>query len=230
MFIVDAHLDLAYNALRGRDVLRPAAEQTADEEGIPTVGLPDLRAGGRRTDLRDHFCEPSLDGKPGTRRRTRPHDGGHAAARLVRAAGGDEGGFRFVTRPADVPAAPGGRRRPTPRCCCSKGPTRSARRPTCVRGSRRRAGRRSGVEADPLRRRHRRARAAHARGRGAGRARWTRRHDPRRLAPGRGILLATAGSQRRAGDGVALELPGASCRPTASCPTRWPAPRPSAAG
>ena len=26
--IVDAHLDLSYNALRGRDVRRPAAEQT----------------------------------------------------------------------------------------------------------------------------------------------------------------------------------------------------------
>src|SRR5260370_1328235 len=45
MLIVDAHLDLAYNAVRGRDVLRPAREQTADAEGIPSVGLPDLRAG-----------------------------------------------------------------------------------------------------------------------------------------------------------------------------------------
>ena len=45
MFIVDGHLDLSYNALRWRDVLLPAARQSADEEGIPTVGLPDLRAG-----------------------------------------------------------------------------------------------------------------------------------------------------------------------------------------
>jgi len=44
MLIVDAHLDLAYNALRGREVLRPAIEQTADSDGIPTVGLPDLHA------------------------------------------------------------------------------------------------------------------------------------------------------------------------------------------
>ena len=42
MNIVDAHLDLSYNALRGRDVLRAAREQPADDEGIPTVGLPDL--------------------------------------------------------------------------------------------------------------------------------------------------------------------------------------------
>lgn len=51
MLIVDAHLDLAYNGLRGRDIRRAAVEQTGgkdDGEGIPTVGLPDLRkaAGG----------------------------------------------------------------------------------------------------------------------------------------------------------------------------------------
>ena len=65
--IVDAHLDLAYNALRGRDVLLPAAEQTADEEGIPTVGLPDLRRGGVGLVCATIFCMPSLDGKPGYR-------------------------------------------------------------------------------------------------------------------------------------------------------------------
>src|SRR5258705_266679 len=46
MLITDAHLDLAYNALRGRDVTRPANQQTAtDTDGTPSVGLPDLRAG-----------------------------------------------------------------------------------------------------------------------------------------------------------------------------------------
>jgi membrane dipeptidase len=65
MFIVDAHLDLSYNALRGRDVLKPAREQTADEEGIPTVGLPDLRAGGVGLVCATVFTLPSLDGKPG---------------------------------------------------------------------------------------------------------------------------------------------------------------------
>ena len=65
--IVDAHLDLAYNALRGRDVLRPAVEQTPDEEGIPTVGLPDLQRGGVRLICATIFCMPSADGKPGYR-------------------------------------------------------------------------------------------------------------------------------------------------------------------
>lgn len=43
--IVDAHLDLASNAVEGRDVLAPALEQKPTSEGLPTVGLPDLKAG-----------------------------------------------------------------------------------------------------------------------------------------------------------------------------------------
>jgi len=65
LYIVDGHLDLSYNALRGRDVLAEAARQTADEDGIPSVGLPDLRAGGVKLILATIFCEPSIDGKPG---------------------------------------------------------------------------------------------------------------------------------------------------------------------
>src|SRR4051794_39282194 len=65
MEIVDAHLDLAYNALRGRDVLRPSREQTPDDEGIPTVGLPDLRAGNVGLICATIFCAPSIEGKPG---------------------------------------------------------------------------------------------------------------------------------------------------------------------
>jgi len=67
VFIVDAHLDLAYNALRGRDVLRPAAEQQGDQEGIPTVGLPDLRAGGVGLVCATIFRAPAIEGKPGYR-------------------------------------------------------------------------------------------------------------------------------------------------------------------
>src|SRR5687767_8455992 len=67
MLIVDAHLDLAYNALRGRDVLRTGAEQTPDDEGIPTVGLPDLRAGGVGLVCATIFCEPAIGEKPGYR-------------------------------------------------------------------------------------------------------------------------------------------------------------------
>src|SRR5215213_5055109 len=65
MLIADAHLDLAYNALRNRDVLRRAAEQQPDAEGIPTVGLPDLRAGSVGLVCATIFCLPSIDGKPG---------------------------------------------------------------------------------------------------------------------------------------------------------------------
>jgi membrane dipeptidase len=72
--IVDAHLDLSYNALRGRDVLRPAAEQAPDEEGIPTVGIPDLRAGGVGLVCATLFSMPSLDGKPGYRTAQEAHD------------------------------------------------------------------------------------------------------------------------------------------------------------
>ncbi|HEY7115096.1 MAG TPA: membrane dipeptidase, partial [Tepidisphaeraceae bacterium] len=60
MLIADAHLDLAYNALRGRDVTRPAGEQTAnDTDGTPSVGLPDLRAGGVELICGTIFCEPA---------------------------------------------------------------------------------------------------------------------------------------------------------------------------
>lgn len=59
MFIVDAHLDLAYNAMRGRDVLRPAAHQTPDDEGTPAVGLPDLRIGGVQLVCGTVFAEPA---------------------------------------------------------------------------------------------------------------------------------------------------------------------------
>ena len=47
MFLVDAHLDLAYNAVcTGRDVTLPAVQQAVTNVNeIPTVGLPDLRAG-----------------------------------------------------------------------------------------------------------------------------------------------------------------------------------------
>src|SRR5437763_15428135 len=67
MLIVDAHLDLAYNALRGREVLRPAAEQTADVEGTPSVGLPDLRAGGVDLICATIFCAPDSPKERGYR-------------------------------------------------------------------------------------------------------------------------------------------------------------------
>jgi membrane dipeptidase len=103
MLITDAHLDLSYNALRGRAVERPAAEQTPDDEGIPTVGLPDLRAGGVGLVCATIFCMPSLDGKPGYR------SGDEASADAWRQMGWyagrrDDGSMRFVMRPQDLPS------------------------------------------------------------------------------------------------------------------------------
>ncbi|HEY1922126.1 MAG TPA: membrane dipeptidase [Tepidisphaeraceae bacterium] len=65
MNIVDAHLDLAYNAIRGRPVHLPARDQQPDDEGIPTVGLPDLRQGGVGIICGVIFCEPASDGRAG---------------------------------------------------------------------------------------------------------------------------------------------------------------------
>src|SRR4051794_24299305 len=66
MQIVDAHLDLAYNALRGRDVTKPAAQQVVkDNDGTASVGLPDLRAGGVALVCATIFCEPAKGGHAG---------------------------------------------------------------------------------------------------------------------------------------------------------------------
>ncbi|HEX4794449.1 MAG TPA: membrane dipeptidase [Humisphaera sp.] len=67
MFIVDAHLDIAYNALRGREVHLHAADQKPDEEGIPSVGLPDLRAGDVGLICATIFCQPALPNHDGYR-------------------------------------------------------------------------------------------------------------------------------------------------------------------
>ena len=63
--IVDAHLDLAYNVTRGRDVTRPAAEQPIAENEIATVGLPDLAAGNVVLVCATIFCEPAGGKKDG---------------------------------------------------------------------------------------------------------------------------------------------------------------------
>jgi len=59
MMIVDAHLDLSYNAvLRGRDVTRPAVEQPIADNEIATVGLPDIRKGDIALICATIFCSP----------------------------------------------------------------------------------------------------------------------------------------------------------------------------
>ena len=100
--IADAHLDLSYNALRGRDVLRPAAEQTPDEEGIPTVGLPDLYAGRVGLIFATIFCVPALENPSGYK----TPDEASAIGRknldwYLRHR--DAGLFRFVQTKADLP-------------------------------------------------------------------------------------------------------------------------------
>jgi membrane dipeptidase len=65
MLIVDAHLDLSYNALAGQDVLQPAQDRKPTGPEIPTVGLPDLRAGGVDLICATIFAEPSINGSNG---------------------------------------------------------------------------------------------------------------------------------------------------------------------
>jgi membrane dipeptidase len=65
LLIVDAHLDLADNAVRGRPIHLHAHQQKPDEDGIPTVGLPDLREGGVSLICATIFCQPCYDDKPG---------------------------------------------------------------------------------------------------------------------------------------------------------------------
>ena len=103
MFIVDAHLDLSYNALRGRDVLRPAREQSPDEEGIPTVGLPDLKAGGVGLVCATVFIMPSLDGKPGYHNADEAYAEGQRHLEWYRRQIG-AGVMRFVRNRAEIEA------------------------------------------------------------------------------------------------------------------------------
>jgi len=74
MIIVDAHLDLSYNAIRGRAVEKSAREQIADDQGIPSVGLADLRAGGVGLICATIFCLPHDDEHPGYRSAQEAHD------------------------------------------------------------------------------------------------------------------------------------------------------------
>jgi membrane dipeptidase len=74
--IIDAHLDIAYNASHGRAVLSPAREQQPDAEGIPTVGLPDLHAGGVGLVCATIFAEPHSDTHPGYKTPDEAHAAG----------------------------------------------------------------------------------------------------------------------------------------------------------
>jgi membrane dipeptidase len=104
MFIVDAHLDLSYNVMRGRDVTRPAAEQPVVDNEVATVGLPDLRKGGVGLICATIFCPPR-----------NYKNRGYSTAEEARAIAMeqltwyrrqvDEGRMNFVTSRAELPAA-----------------------------------------------------------------------------------------------------------------------------
>lgn len=64
MLIVDAHLDIAYNAALGRDPTRPAREQIELPFGIATVGLPDLREGSVGLICATIFAQPHTEHTP----------------------------------------------------------------------------------------------------------------------------------------------------------------------
>jgi membrane dipeptidase len=100
MLIVDAHLDLADNAIRGRPVHLSARQQKPDEDGIPTVGLPDLRDGGVSPICATIFCQPKYEDKPGYQ----TPDEAHAAAVMQLSwyqSQQSAGAIRVIERPAD---------------------------------------------------------------------------------------------------------------------------------
>src|SRR6476646_8352571 len=102
MLIVDAHLDLAYNALRGREVFRPAHEQTADHEGIPSVGLPDLRSGQVGLICATIFCAPDDPKERGYRTPDEAHAMAMDQLNWYRKAA-DAGEMQFVTDRSQLP-------------------------------------------------------------------------------------------------------------------------------
>jgi membrane dipeptidase len=102
MFLVDAHLDLSYNAMRGRNVIGPAADQPVVEGETATVGLPDLRRGDVGLVCATIFCLPSLDGQPGYANATQAAAEGWKHIDWYRQQE-QAGHFRFVTTSAELP-------------------------------------------------------------------------------------------------------------------------------
>ena len=110
MFIVDAHLDLAYNALHGRDVTRPASEQPPDKGDVATVGLPNLRDGNVGLVCATVFCQPATDEEPGYRTAEEAHRQAWEQVRWYQAQQA-AGRMRFITESNFLPH-PDDRRRP----------------------------------------------------------------------------------------------------------------------
>jgi membrane dipeptidase len=105
MLLVDAHLDLAYNALRGRQVLLPARQQTPDNEGIPSVGLPDLREGSVGLICATIFCAPDAPNDPGYKNAGEAYEMAGQQLGWYRRQF-DDGQMRLVRTRADLPIGP----------------------------------------------------------------------------------------------------------------------------
>lgn len=110
--IIDAHLDLAYNVGRGRDVRMPAKQQPEAEGEIATVGFPDMRAGDVGLVFATIFCQPNTPKHKGY---VTP-DEAHAQA-IVQLDQYDawqrEGFLRIARSSQDVPRERGERESPT---------------------------------------------------------------------------------------------------------------------
>ena len=119
--VVDAHLDLAYNVSRGRDVLRPAAEQPVDGTDVATVGLPDLKRGGVALVCTTIFCMPSYDGRSGYR--TGEEARAVAQEQLSWYQGCERSGhLRFVRSANELPIRPTADDEPLPAILLMEGP------------------------------------------------------------------------------------------------------------
>jgi membrane dipeptidase len=104
--IVDAHLDLSYNAARGRDVRKPASEQQQIGTEIASVGFPDLRAGGVGLVCGTIFCEPAKpDGTHGYRNSDEAHAQMQSQLAWYRQQF-DAGELKHVRDAADLPTKP----------------------------------------------------------------------------------------------------------------------------
>lgn len=110
MPLIDAHLDLAYNAWHHKTNLHiPALQRPANVEGLPTVSIPDLRAAGAMLICSTIFCLPegsTIDGHPTAGYRNAAEARAQAIPQLqwyqdeIKA-----GTFRFVRTAADLPSA-----------------------------------------------------------------------------------------------------------------------------
>jgi membrane dipeptidase len=107
MYIVDAHLDLAYNVTRGRDPRMPALQQPVADNEIATVGLPDLCAGGVGLVCATIFCSPgSYGGRAGYTNSEEARAQALSQLAWYRSCI-DDGLIRFVRNPDDLAADKG---------------------------------------------------------------------------------------------------------------------------